>query len=779
MRKLFTHNWAKQLFTLTLFSMVSVAMMAQMTLEVTSPDGIARTYEIGVANYGGNATPEISGTLVITEDGGLIPNEGCNPITNDIAGKIAVSDRGTCNFSIKAFFAQQAGAIAAILCNSDDDVFNMAAGDSASLITIPHVMLSSGNCTTIKNVMMNEDVTVRIFFANWGFDNVLWGDGADGADFDNDYTTAGWSSVGIIPDTGALWSWAEEPVTDGSCGSFRIQSPTGNNGAVFMDADGYLSGGSAYDCGTGVGPLNSEFISPVIDASGFAAVAVRFWQFNLPISISESDGEAGTAISWSLDGGTTWTNPLNVPTASEQNTSNSQYANAERYNLVIPEAAGAENFRVKLTYNRARGFYNWMVDDFALIEPPRYDPKLEGAFFTPLSFATPQNHLMTDTFGFSANVWNAGINDDATFITTVRIIDEMDNVLMEQVDMRTVPALSRDTIGFNSIAPDFPVGNYQIHYSVEMDGQTDEIPGDSETTFDFVITADIFGKELADEEDITAFSTRTEDPWYWGPFYTISSIADAADREFVSVQTAASASDGALDDESWVMYLLRWNDPNDGYPQFAGELNMPGTGPLDHPFLSIVALAAVNPAGLGQNQLFEVSIENGDWLDENGNPLTSLTLDAGATYAILNEFSGEAVGLAGVNGDNLPGAPGILQNWNGGGEYFTGFTEYYPVSRLRVSSTVAAEDIELTEVQAKVYPTITNDIINIELNFDERTETNIMITDMNGRVQTLNEVGNVAQFSMTQDVSDYAAGLYLVNIQTSAGQKQVPITVIK
>ncbi len=778
MRKLFTQSIAKQAFTVALVAFVGFAMTAQMTLEVTSPAGIAKTYTIGVANYGGNATPEVNGTLVITEDGTAMPNEGCNAVTNDIAGKIAVSDRGTCNFSIKAYNAQVGGAIAAILCNNLDEVFNMAAGDFADDITIPHVMLSSSDCQTIKNVMANEDVTARIFFDNWGFDDVLWGDGADGADFDEDFATNGWTTVGIS-DTGAVWTRAELPVTDGSCGSFRIQSPTGNNGAAFMDADGFLSGGSAYDCGTGVGPLNSEFISPVIDASNFTAVAIRFWQFNLPISISESDGELGTALAWSLDGGTTWTNPVNVPTRSEQNTGGSSYFNAEPFNLVVPDAIGAENFRFKLIYNRSRGYYNWMVDDVALVRPADYDPKLEGAFFTPLSFATPVNHLMTDTFGFSANVWNAGIQDDAEFITTVKIVDDQGNEMMSQTDTRTIPALTRDTILFNSIAPDFPVGSYMIEYNLSVDGQTDEFPGDTDESFDFAVTEDLFGKELADEADITAFSTSTNDPFYWGPFYTISSQAAEADREFVGVQTACSATDGTLDDEAFVMYLLKWEDPNDNYPQFTGELNMPGTGPLDHPFLSIVALAAVNPAGLGQNQLFELNVENGDWLDENGSPLASLTLDAGSTYALLSEFNGEAVGLAGVNGDDLPGVPGILQNWNGTGEYFSGFTEYYPVVRLRVANTVDAKDIELTEIQANVYPTLTTDIVNIELNFDERTETTIMITDMNGRVQSFQKLGEIFEYSTTQDVSNLSAGMYLVNIQTALGQKQVPITVMK
>ncbi len=47
---------------------------------------------------------------------------------NEIAGKIAMIDRGTCEFGSKALRAQQAGAVAVIICNFEDPAAGMAGG---------------------------------------------------------------------------------------------------------------------------------------------------------------------------------------------------------------------------------------------------------------------------------------------------------------------------------------------------------------------------------------------------------------------------------------------------------------------------------------------------------------------------------------------------------------------------------------------------------------------------------------------------------------------------
>ena len=91
------------------------------------------------------------------------PNNGCNALTNPSAinGKIALIDRGTCNFSTKVQNAQNAGATAAIICqNTADPPFNM--GGSGGSITIPAIMISQLNCDTIKAYLPGVNGTVDV-----------------------------------------------------------------------------------------------------------------------------------------------------------------------------------------------------------------------------------------------------------------------------------------------------------------------------------------------------------------------------------------------------------------------------------------------------------------------------------------------------------------------------------------------------------------------------------------------------------------------------------------
>src|SRR5262249_40168314 len=97
------------------------------------------------------------------------PANGCAPLTNAgaIAGKIALIDRGTCTFVVKAANAQAAGAIAMVVAD------NVAGGPPAGLggtdptITIPSVRITLADGNTIKanlgagvNATLGVDTTV-------------------------------------------------------------------------------------------------------------------------------------------------------------------------------------------------------------------------------------------------------------------------------------------------------------------------------------------------------------------------------------------------------------------------------------------------------------------------------------------------------------------------------------------------------------------------------------------------------------------------------------------
>lgn len=110
-------------------------------------------------------------TLMLVEDGtpGLNPQgnpisqEGCDTLINDLTGKIAVIYRNSCNFTTKLLNAQNAGAIAAIIVNREDELLGML-GDAVEgiQVEIPAVFLSSIDGNALIAEMQNGPVTMFI-----------------------------------------------------------------------------------------------------------------------------------------------------------------------------------------------------------------------------------------------------------------------------------------------------------------------------------------------------------------------------------------------------------------------------------------------------------------------------------------------------------------------------------------------------------------------------------------------------------------------------------------
>ncbi|MEX0326788.1 MAG: PA domain-containing protein [Puniceicoccaceae bacterium] len=113
-------------------------------IEVTNPAGIAGQYAMEPASFGPPITGGgITGELIIVNDGTGTTTDACEPIVNDLTGKIAYIDRGTCNFDSKVLKAQQAGAIGVIIANNEPGVIIMS-GDGTG-ITIPAVSITQAD----------------------------------------------------------------------------------------------------------------------------------------------------------------------------------------------------------------------------------------------------------------------------------------------------------------------------------------------------------------------------------------------------------------------------------------------------------------------------------------------------------------------------------------------------------------------------------------------------------------------------------------------------------
>ena len=89
-------------------------------LIVTAPAAIAGEKVAAPAAFGAAVPPAgISGEVLAASDtGGTSALDGCESLTTNVTGKIALMVRGNCNFTVKVKNAQNAGAIAAIIDNN-------------------------------------------------------------------------------------------------------------------------------------------------------------------------------------------------------------------------------------------------------------------------------------------------------------------------------------------------------------------------------------------------------------------------------------------------------------------------------------------------------------------------------------------------------------------------------------------------------------------------------------------------------------------------------------
>lgn len=116
-------------------------------VSVTAP--VARNYGALGADFGASLTATgVAGTVATTT-----PADGCTAISTPLAGKVALIDRGACDFSTKALNAQQAGASAVIIANNQPTaILTMGAGANAKRVRIGAVMISQADGADLKSI---------------------------------------------------------------------------------------------------------------------------------------------------------------------------------------------------------------------------------------------------------------------------------------------------------------------------------------------------------------------------------------------------------------------------------------------------------------------------------------------------------------------------------------------------------------------------------------------------------------------------------------------------
>jgi hypothetical protein len=115
------------------------------------------------ASFGGAITlGGLTAQAILAVDGTAPVNDACELITNgaQLAGKIAVIDRGVCTFTSKVKNAQDHGAIGCILVNNVAGGFSPSGTDGT--ITIPVLALSQADGASLKTAISGGPTTVNM-----------------------------------------------------------------------------------------------------------------------------------------------------------------------------------------------------------------------------------------------------------------------------------------------------------------------------------------------------------------------------------------------------------------------------------------------------------------------------------------------------------------------------------------------------------------------------------------------------------------------------------------
>lgn len=209
-------------------------------LNVTAPAAITGTYVATAAGYanpvGNPAPPPPKGQtndVVLVDDGSGTLTDGCQtPFANAaaLAGKFALIDRGSCNFTVKAQNAEANGAIGVIIVNNvigDPVPILMQGTATGAPIAIPGIMISQVVGSQIKAQLAANTVTAVMQAANAG--DTLNASSSRGPRGDGD-------SISLKPDLAA-------PGTSIPSVQTGITCTAANLGCISPAPSGFIAGG--------------------------------------------------------------------------------------------------------------------------------------------------------------------------------------------------------------------------------------------------------------------------------------------------------------------------------------------------------------------------------------------------------------------------------------------------------------------------------------------------------------------------------------------------------
>lgn len=804
-----TLNFTKSLLVCFFFAVgLSINAQTWNRLQVTSPASIAGEYAVNPANFGDMSGDVIIGDLLLIDDGAEENSNGCEPAINDLTGFIALIDRGACAFVDKANNAQNAGAIAMVVCNNlpGDGTFGMG-GDDPN-ITIPCVMASYEDCQTIR-AELGSGVSVEIdyFEAPCIVDcasktypaSTVWGQNGEGA---FGCGLGDWTVL-AISDEVSTWRWDADGTPVGQTGAPRqVDSETVCNGAAIMDFADHTFGPNPNP--TQPYPVHhSDLLSPLIDLTGYANPVIHFDHYLNTLS----EGQEIAFLTYSRDGGSTWldTIPFTGSFINAGGESPEFLSEQVTFPFCGDEIGNTAEFRLKFIGNG--NFYFWIIDDIYITDEAIADAEaFEGWFSGAANFRTPASQvdrvpLMVDAnnngnIGFDQASYTATISKDGT------------ELFSQTQDLGVLPRcenVENVVAGFWDMSAE--LGRYDIQYTLDATGPTAETDPENNTVgSSFEVTDKWFGKVLPDAEAETPYLTGLGQNatyiTYGNAYYTPNGAGYQPTNLRFGFDTDIYTDFGFT---TLVGQVREWTlDANgDGIANLATETTViaEGTILLDPgnqidlrditmpvaavPGVSIemkdntqyIAMVHVSPLTAPAEDTFMAPLSSGFLNDYAGN---KDYFHAPADFAFgqetgtgrpgtMSDFEGSSGTPDDLNARNLDPADASALSWFMAME----------ICEIGVDCILNTVDVN-NNINVSVYPNPAANTVQLDMNLTEvSSQVTAQVVDLEGRVIATQAFNNVKNQTLNLDLSAVSNGVYLVNIFTDAGVTAKRIVVQK
>lgn len=744
---------------------VSSTMNAQFNLTVNGNNYNAVPAGFGSAEFC-DATV-YSGEWVIAQDGTAPVTNACEAIVNDINGKIALIDRGTCSFDLKCLNAQTAGATAVIVCNNAVGApisMGVATPSIADQVTIPCFMISKQDCDIIR-LLTPINVSIAPAYPPYPDAIVVWGGVTGEGDFNGGLNN--WEINNISCGNGAqefdLWRWTADGSVQGAFGNNVINAPTTCNGSMAFATDFYDSNGDQNGTGTGpcTAPQEGELISPVIDLSNTPAAGVSLQFFQVTRQF-QSDYFVG----FSTDNGNTWTE---IPINEDLVTNASPTQSVVR--VALPGVVGSSQVRVKFRY--AANYYYWVIDDVRLIEQEANNMQVNENFYAiAQNAATPID--LVEPIHFLADISNVGASTQTNVNLNMTILKSDNSVAFDE-------DLSYGSVNGNSIVENVPfnesftpdaIDAYEATYSISADAD-DFDPSNNELSFQFTVTDSIWAKELGQTRIVIPAASNWDageaHTWTYGNHYATPDLgSEEIYATSISFAIDATQSAGAAAGQTPQLSLYQWVDTNnDGNAQ-----------DTERSFLAFASYLVLGTET--EDDIITVAFEEPVLLESNAHYLAMLEYIAPDDATDLWLGASDAFNynaMIFVNGPDVLTRPrfgsmlaiGDLST----AEYSsTGFgTDLVPIVRLNASKVITGtkDPLEGNNL-VEVYPNPVQDILNLKYDLEQTAENlSIRVMDVTGKVVLDRQYSQVKKDNIEINVKQLAAGTYNVQLTTENG----------